>query len=132
DRLDDVLVAGAPAEIPLQAVADVLLARVRPVPHQIERAHHHARGAKSALQPVAGLEGGLHGMKTLTGSDALDGGDVLALDLGGEYVAALHGPPPHVYRAGAATGSVAADMRSRQAQMLAKERRQQCIGADLR
>src|SRR5690349_18142568 len=52
DGVDDVLVAGAPAEIPLHHVAHLLLGRIRVLREQIERGEDHPRRAESALQPV--------------------------------------------------------------------------------
>src|SRR5215212_7354083 len=51
--LDDVLVAGAAAQVAVQAGADLFLCGTVVVLHQVDRAHHHARGAKTALQAVA-------------------------------------------------------------------------------
>src|SRR5438309_8830952 len=58
--LDDVLVARAAAQVAFQLFADLRFAGVGMALAQVERAHHHARGAEAALQAVALLEGGLH------------------------------------------------------------------------
>src|SRR5580700_5294496 len=55
-RLDDVMVAGAAAEVARQRPPDVLLGRVRVLVQQLPGGHHHARGAEAALQPVLLLE----------------------------------------------------------------------------
>src|SRR6266853_3192601 len=55
-RLDDVLVAGAAAEVAGQRPAHVLLGGVGIVVEQRLGGHHHARSAESALQPVLLLE----------------------------------------------------------------------------
>jgi hypothetical protein len=52
DRLDDVLIASAPAEITLEPGADAFLGRLRLAPEQFQRAHDHSRGAETALQGV--------------------------------------------------------------------------------
>jgi hypothetical protein len=52
DRVDNVLIASAPAEIALEPGADALLGRQRLSPEQFQRAHDHARGAETALQGV--------------------------------------------------------------------------------
>ena len=52
--LDDVVVAGAAAEVPLQPVPDVGLGRLGIALHQLGGAHHHAGRAEAALQAVAG------------------------------------------------------------------------------
>src|SRR5207342_3862962 len=56
-REHDVVVAGAAAEVPLQADAHLLLGRVRVLLEEADRGHHHARRAVAALQPVVLLEG---------------------------------------------------------------------------
>src|SRR4051794_15654500 len=43
---DDVLVAGAPAEVALDALADLVLAGIGVVTHQVDRGHDHPRGAE--------------------------------------------------------------------------------------
>ena len=54
----------------------------------VNRAHDHAGGAKTALQTVALFEGGLHGVHGAIGMrQAFNGGDFGALGLGGEHVA---------------------------------------------
>src|SRR5215510_4645542 len=52
DRLDDVHVAGAAAQIARDRVTDVRLGRTGVAPEQRHARHHHARRAVPALQPV--------------------------------------------------------------------------------
>src|SRR6266513_4577409 len=52
DRFDDVHIAGAAAQIALDRLADLLLARVRIRTQQRRRAHQHPRCAIAALQRV--------------------------------------------------------------------------------
>jgi hypothetical protein len=59
DRRDDVLVAGAPADLPRDGLPDLRLARVRVPVKQPPRGQHHAGRAEAALQPVALLEAAL-------------------------------------------------------------------------
>src|SRR5512134_425031 len=56
DGLDDVLVAGAAAEVAGQRPAHLVLRRVGVLIQQGLRRHHHPRGTESALQPVLVLE----------------------------------------------------------------------------
>src|SRR5271155_4491566 len=60
DRFDDVVVAGAPAEVAFEIFADLLLVGRGIVLHEVERAHHHAGRAEAALQTVVFAEGFLH------------------------------------------------------------------------
>ena len=50
--VDDVLVAGAAAEVAGDALPDFVLARLRVVSKQVGGAHNHAWRAETALQPV--------------------------------------------------------------------------------
>src|SRR5579875_3723749 len=58
-RSDDVLVPGAPAEVPLESLADLLLGRMRVVAEQVGGSHDHAGRAVAALQRVLLVEGAL-------------------------------------------------------------------------
>src|SRR5215831_197928 len=50
DGLDDVPVAGAPADVPLERAADLLVARARVALEQGGRRHEHPRCAVAALE----------------------------------------------------------------------------------
>ena len=89
---------------------------------EIERVHHHARGAEAALQAVVLLERRLHRVQRAVGlRHALDGHDVGALGLHGDDRAALDGLAVHEHGAGAALRGVAADVRAGEPQVLADE-----------
>src|SRR5947209_19947137 len=62
-RLDDVLVAGAAADIPGQRPADLLLAGVGVFAQQRRARQHHPRGAEAALQAMLLLEAFLNRVK---------------------------------------------------------------------
>src|SRR6266550_7209740 len=79
-RLDDVLVAGAAAEVAGQGPAHVFLGRVGIGVEQDLGGQHHARGAEPALQPVFLLEALLQRVQLAGGGQALDGGDLPAVD----------------------------------------------------
>src|SRR5262245_4279773 len=83
DRLDDIVVAGAAAEIAFELMTDGGIVEVvaLAVDH-VHRGHDHARGAVAALQPVMLAERLLHRMqRPVRVGEALDGGDVGAVDL---------------------------------------------------
>src|SRR4029450_12126870 len=63
DGGDDVLVAGAAADVALDGVADSLVRGIRIVREQVGGGHDHARRAEAALQAVLLPEGLLQGMK---------------------------------------------------------------------
>ena len=75
DRLHDVVVAGAAADIAFELVADGLLVElVALAVHHIDRRHDHARRAEAALQAVVLAEGLLHRMqRAVRRRPALDG-----------------------------------------------------------
>src|SRR6187402_1795493 len=89
-RLDDVVVAGAPAKVALELLADLVLGRLRMAVHEVDRAHDHAGRAEPALQAVAVLERRLHRVHRPVGrGEPLDRDDRRAVDLRGEHVARL-------------------------------------------
>src|ERR1035438_9516275 len=61
DRVDDVLVARAAAEIAFQTVADFFLGGARVALQQLTGSHDHAGRTKAALEAVLVPEGLLHG-----------------------------------------------------------------------
>src|SRR5690606_24344550 len=107
---DDVGVAGAPAQVALQALADLGLARVGVVAEQVDGGHQHARSAVAALQGVPAVERPLQRVPPPVAGQALDGADLAAVGLGGQDRAALHGQPVHEDGARTAAAGVAADL----------------------
>src|SRR5215467_7103582 len=80
DRLDDVVVAGAAAEIALEFLADGLLVEVVALAvDDVDRGHDHARRAEAALQAVVLAERLLHRVQLLAVGEALDGAHVGAV-----------------------------------------------------
>src|SRR5262249_34233520 len=81
NRLDDVVVSGAPAQVAVELVPDGLLVElVALATHHIERRHDHAGRAEPALQSVVLAERLLHRMQLVAPGHRLDGGDVGALE----------------------------------------------------
>src|SRR5580704_2600334 len=117
DGFDDVVVAGATAEIAFELVPDgrVVELVALAVDH-VDGGHDHAGRAVAALQAVMLAERLLHGMqRAVRGRQALDGEDVGAVELPGEHGAGLDRLAVDVDHAGAALRRVAADMRSGEA-----------------
>src|SRR6202051_654549 len=85
-RLDDVVIAGAAADIAFELVPDGCLVELAAIAvDDIDRRHDHARGAVAALQPVIVAECRLHRMQLLAPGDALDGGDAGAIGLADQH-----------------------------------------------
>src|SRR5215468_4857055 len=130
DGFDDLVVAGAPAQVPRDPVADLGLGRVRVPRQQRARAHQHAGRAEPALQAVALPEPLLQRMQRAAGGEALDGLDRRAVGLDREHGAALDRLAVEADRARAAARGVAADVRAGQAERLADEVDEQQAGLD--
>ena len=124
-RLDDVVVAGAAAQVALQADAHLGLGGVGLLGEQAGRRHDHPRRAVAALQPVVLHERLLHRVQLAVGGEALDREDVGAVGLDGEHRAALHRLAVDVDGARAARRRVAADVRAGQLELLAQELHEQ-------
>src|SRR5258707_7183716 len=121
DRLDDVLVAGAAADVALELVADGrLVENVAEPANHVDGRDDHAGRAEAALKTVVLVEGLLHRVELVAGSEALDGGDAGAGDLDGERGARLHRDAIDQHQAGAALRSVAADVGAGQPELLAQ------------
>ena len=91
DRFDDVPVAGAAADVPLQSHLHLVLARLRVLLQQRGRAHQHPGRAVAALEPVVLVERPLQRrQRSVFARQALHGRDRGAVCLHGEQAAALH------------------------------------------
>src|SRR6202040_1960677 len=102
-RFDDIVVAGAAADIAFQLLPDGVLVEVAAVPvDDIDRRHDHARGAIAALQPVIVAECSLHWMQDVPLRNTLDGGDIGAVGLSDEHRAGFDRPAIDMHDTGAA------------------------------
>ena len=109
-RLDDVLIAGAAAQIRGQHVDQLLVADVRILFQHVGRQHQKTRRAIAALQAVIVDEGPLQRAELVAVGEALDGADLLAGGLHGEHQAGAYRFVVDDDRAGAADAVLAADM----------------------
>src|SRR5205085_12129361 len=81
-RFDDIVIAGAAADIAFQLVPDGLLVELAAMAmDDVDRRHDHARSTVTALQAVIVAESRLHRVQFVTFRDALDGGDAGACGL---------------------------------------------------
>src|SRR5438093_4305625 len=110
DGLDDVVVAGAAAEVAFQPVADLGLRRPRRALEELGGRHDHARRAEPALQAVLFPEAFLDRMQLAVLGHALDGLHLRARALDGQERTGLLRLPVDVHGAGAALAGVAAHM----------------------
>ena len=108
--LDDVLIAGAAAQIRRQHVEQIVVADIRLALEHADRQHQEARRAEAALQAVVIHEGLLHRMQFVAVGQTLDGANFLAVGLHREHQAGAHRLAVDDHRAGAANAVLAADM----------------------
>src|SRR5919109_3208022 len=133
DGLDDVLVAGAAAEVALEPAPDLRLGQPVAVrAEKLDAGHDHPRRAEAALERVALPEGLLERMQLALARETLDRRDLAPVGLDREHGARLHREPVEVDRAGAAERRVAADLRPGEAEVVAEEVDEQRPGLDLR
>jgi hypothetical protein len=116
-----VLIAGAAAEVPRDPVPDLTLGRLWVVVQQVDRGHDHARRAEAALQAVLLPEALLHRVELVVLGEALDRGHLRPIRLDSEDGARLCAASVDEHRARAALTRVAAHVRARQMELLAKE-----------
>src|ERR1700686_1338889 len=83
NRLDDIVIAGAAADVAFELLADdAVLELVALAAHDVDCGHDHPGCAIAALQPVVLAEGLLHRVQRPVGrSQTLDGKDVRAFEL---------------------------------------------------
>src|SRR5207248_6865083 len=103
-------VAGAPAEVAFELVADLLLGRLWIALQHLMSGQDHAGRAEAALQAVLLPEALLDRMKLAVLGQPLDRHELGAVALHGEEVARLHRLAVHEDGAGTALARVAADV----------------------
>src|SRR5215472_14015769 len=120
DRLDDVLITGAAAEIAFELLANDLFGEIVTLAvNHVDRGHDHARRAKAALQPVMLAEGFLHWMqRRAIRREPFDGLDLMAVGHHHEGGTGFDRLAVEMHDASATLRSVAADMGPGQTQVL--------------
>src|SRR5207244_3642103 len=108
--IDDVLIAGAPAEISGDALADLALRRLRVIGQQVDGRHDHPGRAVAALETVLFPEALLHRVQLAVAREPFDGRDGAAVGLHREHRARFRAPAVDEHRARAALARVAADV----------------------
>jgi hypothetical protein len=128
NRLHDVLVAGAAAQVAAHACPDLLFRRIGVLLQEPIGAHQHAWRAEAALQAVLLVKAFLNGVQHGALRQALDGGDGAAIALNRQVRAALDGLPVDVDGTGAAMTGFAAYVGTGQIELLSQEMDQQGAG----
>ena len=120
--LDDVLVAGAAAEIRREGVANLGLSGFRVIAKICGQGHQDAGRAKAALQAMRFLECGLQGMElAIRGRQALNSLDGVAVRLDRQHDARPRGLAIEQDRARAANAMLTTNVRAGEAKVLAQE-----------
>src|ERR1700716_2229757 len=119
DRLDDVVVTGAAAEVALEPQSDLVLRRVGVALEQLLRRHDHAGRAEPALGAMLVPERLLEGMQRRTLGEALDGRDLRPVSLDSKDGAGLHAVAVELDGARPAVAGVATHVRPGQSCLLA-------------
>src|SRR4029079_5998545 len=89
DGLDDVVVPGAAAEVPLERLADLVVGRIRVPLEDLGGGHDHPGRAVAALERVVLVERTLERVQLAVFCEAFDRLDVEAVGLEGEDRAGL-------------------------------------------
>src|SRR5262245_10754881 len=132
DRLHDVVVAGAPAEVALERLADLLVGWVRVLLQVADRRHDHARRAVPALEAVVAMDRLLDRVHLPVGRQPLDRRDLPAVDLHGEQVARLDGLTVHQDGARTARRGIASDVGPGEPEGLPEEVHEERARLDVR
>src|SRR5829696_1415057 len=131
DGFDDIDVPRAAADVALDRLADLPLARARVRVEQILGGHEHPRRAVPALQRMRLAERLLERMELVVLREPLDRVDRRAVGLDSQHHAALDRVAVVEDRARAAVARVAADVRSGQLQIVSDEVDEQPARLDL-
>jgi hypothetical protein len=118
--LNDVLIAGAAAQIALKGMTYLFFCGIRIALQNLGRSHNHAWCAESALQSVVLPERLLHRMKIALLCQAFNGRYASAVSLRGQNRAGLHGLSIEHDGACAAERGLATDVSSRKAEHIAQ------------
>ena len=132
NRLGDVDVTGASAQVAFEAMRDVGIGGLGAGAQQAHRGHDHARRAVAALQGVALGKGFLNRMGWPAWlRQAFDAGDVRTVCLQGQHGAGLDRIAVKQDRAAAALAGVATHMGASEAELLSQDVDQQSPLVDL-
>src|SRR5712692_584790 len=120
-RLDDLLIAGAAAQVSADRIADLPFGRIRIRIQQSLGSDQHPWSAVAALQAVRLAEAVLqHAHRAVGLRETLDGGDAVAVRLHGIHEAGAHRLSVEHHRARAADAVLAADVRAGETQLFAQ------------
>src|SRR5262245_35315020 len=120
-RLQDLLVTGAPAEVPGQGLPNLRVRGIRTAGDQVVRLDQQARRAEPALHGAGLDERLLDRVQPVAVGQALDRTDVAALRLPGRHEARADRRAVEVHRAGAAFALLTGVLGAGQSHPLAQD-----------
>src|SRR5262249_48338254 len=121
-RGDDILIAGATAQIAGNGDAHLLLGRIRIVAQELDERRQDARRAEAALEAMVFMEGLLQGVQLVGRQrDALDGENIMAVRLHREHQAGARRTIVEEDGACPANAVLAAEMGTGEAKLVTDE-----------
>src|SRR5262245_58045409 len=130
DGLEDPLVPRAAAEVPGEALPDVLDGPELPCRDERLRGEEHARRAEAALESRVARERVLEPGELLALREAFDRQDITAVRVGGQRAARTHRSSVEKNRARSADLHLAGALRAGQAEPVAEQVEEQLTGLD--
>ena len=127
-RVEDLLVAGAAAEVAREGLADLVVRRARRVIEQVDGGDDQAGRAEPALHGAGGEKRLLDAVQRTVLGDALDGDDVVPVGLRREDEARADERAVEQHRARSALALLARVLRAGQLELLA-EREEEALAA---
>ena len=121
DRVEDLLIAGAAADIAAEPLLDLLAIGERIDAQRRGRRHHHAGNAIAALAGTGLVEGLLQQRQIALPREPFDGLDLRPLRLADRHQAGLHQHAVDEHRAGAAFAGAAAVLGAGEMHVVAQE-----------
>src|SRR6266536_1573205 len=121
DRVQDLLIAGAPAQVAGERLADFGVGWMWILAQQADRLHDKARRAKTALHRAGLSERELHRVQRAAVGEAFDREDLAVLRLARRDEAGAHGHAVHEHGTGAAFTLLARVLAARQTEPLTQQ-----------
>src|SRR5258706_7056975 len=130
DRLDDLVITGAAAEVVHHPILDLLFVGLGDFVEQRLGRDHLPRLSDAALQAAVLDEALLHRVELAVFRQPLDRGDLVAVGEHRRRQAGAHHLPVHQHRAGAADADAAAFLGAGEAEIVAQKIDHQPVGRD--
>ena len=124
NRVEDLLVPGAAAEVPGERLADLVVARIGHAAEEVGRGDDEPRRAEAALHRARLGERALHRMELAVARETLDRDDVVAVRLGGEHETRADELAVEEHGARAALALLAGVLRAGELEAVAQRREQ--------